>query len=161
MIKAHNLTSLVLALCVLSACCDPYQPTFRPNYVIKVVPTAQGEVAVPPPCPSWSSEISDPFDEQPLPQYGCANARNLASMVERPEDLVQGRALGETRGVTQVGAIRRYDNNQPRGLITPDAEVSQVAATTATTAASSMTGDVTGSSSSSSSSSAATTAAAP
>jgi len=124
--------------------CDPYASTMRPDYVIHVTPTALGSVATPPACPSWATDNSDPFDNQPFPQYGCASARNLAAMVENPDDLVQGRNLANARGVTAVGAIRRYDNNQPRGLLTPAAEVSQTAATTAPTATSSMTGDVTG-----------------
>jgi hypothetical protein len=65
-------------------------------------------------------------------------------MAERPDDLVAGRPIADARGVTEVGAIRRYDNNQTRGLITPDAEVSQVAATTMSTSQSSLTGDITG-----------------
>lgn len=134
----------------LAACESPYAPTPRPDYTIRVMPTAQGNVAIPPTCPDWKTASADPFDNQPMPQFGCANARNLAGMVENPNDLIEGRALANARGVTAVGAIRRYDNNQPRGLITPSAEVSQVAATTAPTAASSLTGDVTAGGSSSS-----------
>ena len=72
-------------------------------------------------------------------------ARNLALQVERPADLVEGRELGPQRGVTAVGAIRRYDNNQTRGLIDPENGADSVAAaTTAVTAQSTLTGDVTG-----------------
>jgi hypothetical protein len=66
-------------------------------------------------------------------------------MVENPDDLLAGRALGKMRGVTAVGSIRRYDNNQPRGLIWTGADANQTAATTAPTASSPMSGDVTGS----------------
>jgi len=150
----------LLALMTLAACVDPYQPTMRPDYTIRVVPTAQGDVAVPPGCPSWTNDTKDPFDEQPDPQFGCSSARNLALTVENPDDIVHGRTLDDARGVTAVGAVRRYDNNQPRGLIWTGTEDNQAATTTASTGTSSMTGDVTGSANAaaSSSSTGATTA---
>jgi len=141
--------------------CDPYQPTMRPDYTIAVVPSAQSSVAIAPTCPSWATQNADPYDNQPLPQFGCASARNLADMVENPDDLVMGRSLAESRGVTHVGAVRRYDNNQTRGLVWTGTEDNQVANTTAPVAASPMTGDVTGGAGSSSSTSAASTAASP
>jgi len=137
---------------VLAACTSPYEPTLRPDYSIRVIPTKQGGLAIPPECPSWAEETADPFDNQPLPQFGCASARNLAAMVEKPEDLVIGRKLDNARGVLAVGAVRRYDNNQTRGLVMPGPDNSQVAITTAPTAASEMTGDVTAGGSSSSTS---------
>ena len=124
--------------------CDPYAPTLRPDYAIRVTPTAQGFVATPPTCPSWATATKDPFDEQPDPQFGCATARNLAAMVENPKDLVEGRPLGNERGVTAVGATRRYDNNQTRGLIWTGNEDNAVAVTTSSASASSLSGDITG-----------------
>ena len=162
----QSLALLAFSVLALSACGDLYDPTMRPDYVIKVTPTAQGSVATLPTCPKWTTDNADPYDNQPLPQFGCANARNLAAMVENPKDLVQGRALDNARGVTSVGAVRRYDNNQARGLVWTGTENNQAAATTSSTASSGMTGDVTGaasasSSSSSSSSSAGASAATP
>ena len=151
----------LFGLMALTACVDPYAPTLRPDYVIRVTPKDaqhQQSVATPPKCPSWNTALADPFDNQPLPQFGCAHARNLASMVENPNDLVEGRSLADARGVAAVGAVRRYDNNQPRGLITPDSDTSQQAVTTAPTPTSAMTGDVTGGAGASSSSSASTSA---
>jgi hypothetical protein len=142
--KINRFTFVFPVILVLTGCVDPYPPTMRPDYVIRVVPTAHGDVAVGPTCASWAFDNQDPYDNQPLPQFGCATAQNLAAMAERPDDLVAGRPIADARGVTEVGAIRRYDNNQTRGLITPDAEVSQVAATTMSTSQSSLTGDITG-----------------
>jgi hypothetical protein len=145
---------LILVAALLTVGCDLYTPTMKPDYTINVVPTAAGAVAVAPTCPSWAENTLNPYDNQPLPQFGCASARNLAMMAERPEDLVKGRELGPTRGVPLVGAIRRYDNNQTRGLIFPSSQPDTVVdVTTASTPASTMTGDVTGSASSSGSSS--------
>jgi len=141
--NAYRPLSLVLGLLALIGCEELYPPTMRPDYTIRVTPTAQGSVAAAPECPSWNDALANPLDNQPLPQYGCASARNLADMVENPNDLVEGRDLGKSRGVTAVGSIRRYDNNQPRGLIMPVSETSQSATTTAPTGASSMSGDVT------------------
>ena len=138
-------SSLLLGFGVLAlaACESPYPPTPHPDYAIRVMPTTKGSVAIPPTCPDWATSTADPFDNLPMPQFGCADARNLAGMIENPNDLLEGRALADARGVTAVGAVRRYDNNQTRGLITPSVEVNQIATTTATVANSQMTGDIT------------------
>ena len=142
------LLTLSCSLLALTACADPYPPTPRPDYTIHVVSTPKGDVAVPPACPSWSTATTDPYDNQPNPQFGCSQARNLALSVEQPEDLVQGRELGPERGVIAVGAIRRYDNNQTRGLLYLSTSLDTAAdATTASSASSALTGDVTGGSS--------------
>ena len=98
--------------------------------------------------------MTDPYDNQLTPQFGCSNARNLALSVERPDDLVHGRELGPQRAATAVGSIRRYDNDQTRGLIDPNTNAdSSLAATTSSAPASAMSGDVTASSAASGSSS--------
>lgn len=137
--------SLLIAssLLVLSACESLYAPTPRADYTIRVVSSPQGSIAIPPECLSWNDAVVNPFDNQPLPQFGCATARNLASQIDNPKDLVEGRSLGDARGVVSVGAIRRYDNDQTRGLLLPATDSSQTAATTAVTGASSLSGDVT------------------
>lgn len=142
--KLSRTLILSIGLLALTGCEDFYVSTLRPDYTIRVTPTPQGSVATAPECPSWNDAGVNPFDNQPLPQFGCANARNLADLVENPDDLVEGRTMGKERGVTLVGSIRRHDNNQTRGLILPTAETSQAATTTSSGAASSMTGDVTG-----------------
>lgn len=137
--------AVCLALLALTACEDPYPSTPRPDNTIRVISTPKGSAALPPKCLSWTAATVDPYDNQLLPQYGCATARNLALEIERPEDLVHGRELGPERGVTAVGAVRRYDNNQTRGLIDPENGTdSTAAATTAANQSSKMTGDVTG-----------------
>jgi type IV pilus biogenesis protein CpaD/CtpE len=133
-----------VGLLTLAACENPYASTLRPDYTIRVTPTAAGNVATAPTCPSWNDESVNPFDNQPLPQFGCATARNLADMIENPKDIVEGREMGKERGVTAVGAVRRYDNNQTRGLIMPSADSSKSAATTSPSSSSSIVGDVTG-----------------
>lgn len=152
--KKHCLKLLLVSLTALSACSDLYEPTLYPDYAIRVIPSKQGSIAVPPECPSWETALANPFDNQPMPQFGCSDAKNLAAMIENPNDLVEGRKLDNARGVLAVGSVRRYDNNQTRGLILSGAETNQAAATTAATGASALTGDVTAGGSSSASTSA-------
>lgn len=135
---------ITLSLIALTAC-DPYVSTPTPDYSIRVMKTPEGMVAIPPTCPSYATDISDPYDNQPQPQFGCATARNLAMMTERPSDLVDPRTLAPTSGVPMVGAMFRYNNNQTRGFIYPvSSPDSAVDVTTMSTAASSISGDVTG-----------------
>jgi len=161
---AFNRALLSLSLLLIAGCSDLYPATPHPDYSIKVMPTATGMAAIPPECASWATDTVNPYDNQTLPQFGCASARNLALMVENPEDLVHGRDMGTGRAVTTVGAVRRYDNNQTRGILdlgsSPD---SSVAVTTSSAPSSSMSGDAAsggGSAAASSSSSAAAPAAA-
>jgi hypothetical protein len=144
-----RITFILLGCVMLAACTDPYTPTARPDYSIRVVPSNHGSVAVPPACENWTTSVTDPYDNQPLPQFGCANARNLALMVERPDDLVKGRDLGPANGVTAAGAVYRYDANEPRGLMWTGQDPNQVGNTTAPTPASKITGLVQSGSSSS------------
>jgi len=158
---------LILGLTALTGCVDPYPPTLRPDYTILVMPTPGGEMAaLPPECPSWATEEADPYDNQPVPQFGCAHARNLALQVERPSELLRGRELGPAGGATAVGSMLRYNTNQTRGLIDTNTSAnSAVAITTASTPASGISGDPAAAStaptSSSSSSAPAATAAGP
>ena len=164
--ERHLLLALFLSISLV-ACDTLFQPTPTPDYRIHVRSGSQGMTAIAPECPAWSGQEASAFDNQPIPQFGCASARNLAMMVDRPDDLIRGRDFGDSSGVMANGAMRRYYNNQTRGLLdlssSPDLSV---AVTTATTATSSLTGDATGSASgsgsgSSSSSSSGSSGAAP
>lgn len=44
---------------------------------------------------------------QPLP-FGCANALNLAAMLNDPADLTRAASLPPARGEAAVGAVSRY-----------------------------------------------------
>ncbi len=153
---------LLLGLTALSSC-SVYDPTPTPDYRIKVMQTPEGMVAIPPTCPGYAEAVKDPYDNQPMPQFGCASARNLALMADRPSDIVKPRDLGPTSGYPMVGSVMRYNNGQTRGLIYPSASTdTAVDVTTSSSATSSISGDITGglsgqSTSSSSSSSSSTT----
>lgn len=145
----------LLAIALATTSCVELPPTPKPDYKIHVKTEGNKTTAVPPTCASWNSDMTDPYDNQPLPQFGCANARNLAMMVERPEDLVEGRPMGAASAVTSLGAVIRYDNNQTRGLLWTGSDPNTVATTTSSTPASSLTGESAKSSGSSGSSSSA------
>jgi hypothetical protein len=142
MVMRLFITPLAFGFIALAGC-TLYDPTPKPDYTIRVVPAPNGTmVALPPTCPSYATATADPYDNQPMPQFGCATARNLAFEIERPEDLVGGRTMGDADGVTTVGAMRRYYNNQTRGLLWTGSDPSQASTSTMSTTTSAITGEV-------------------
>jgi hypothetical protein len=90
-----------------------------PDHTIKLMPSADGKrtIAVPPECLSWHNYANGPLENQPWPQYGCAQARNLAAQVERPEDLVAGKPLGSGDAVLSSASIQNYRAGKTKALI--------------------------------------------
>ena len=138
--RIHTLI-ITFGLFGLTACATGLSPTPTPDYTIRVLSSQSGTVAVPPNCPSWVTEQSNPYDQQPLPQFGCASARNLALMAETPDDLVKGREMGPVSGTKVMGAMRRYNNDQTRGLVWTGSDSNQIATTTSSIAASPISGE--------------------
>jgi type IV pilus biogenesis protein CpaD/CtpE len=64
------------------------------------------------PCPNWANDPVDPYANQGSPYLGCSNDVNLLRMVERPQDLQQGRTLGPASGERQAGAVKAYDTDK-------------------------------------------------
>jgi len=143
------LPSLIFVTMALSACADSYPPTMRPDYTIRVAPSPTGHAATPPTCADWTADLANPYDNQPLPQFGCATARNLAMMVEQPKDLVAARDLGPANGTTAVGSMLRYNSNQTRGLLWTGQDPNVVAVTSASTPSSAISGEASASAGSS------------
>jgi hypothetical protein len=140
-----HITKLVTLLTLISlGACQIYYPTPQPDYTIRVMHSNGNYTAIPPTCMNWSTDTINPYDNQRDPQFGCASARNLALMVDKPSDLVNPHATDEGRAVSDVGAIKRYDNNQTRGLIWTGSDPNQAATTTASTPNSAITGDSAG-----------------
>ncbi len=106
---------LILVLTALTAC----QTAPVPDYRIQLMPSADGRsvIAVPPECPSWASVSNAPHEGGTAAQYGCSQARNLAAMVERPEDLISPRPLGAPDGVVTAGSITAYRTGKTKALI--------------------------------------------
>lgn len=64
------------------------------------------------PCPNWANDPVDDHGNQGSPYLGCTNDINLIKMVERPQDLQQGRTLGPASGERQAGAVKAYDTDK-------------------------------------------------
>lgn len=114
-----TLTALSL-LFALGAC----EMSPKPDNRIRLMPAANGKgtVAVPPECLNWQSAATAPQDNNPWPQFGCAQARNLAAMVERPEDLETPKPLGPADGVASAISIQNYRVGKTKALIDAKAE---------------------------------------
>ena len=110
--------------CLLSALggCAAWENAPAPDYRIGLAPAADGGlIAVPPACPEWRTHNLGSFQNDPWPQYGCASARNLAVMVERPADLAEGRPTGYANAETTTGAMERYITGKTKPLMDPSA----------------------------------------
>ncbi len=79
-------------------------------------------VATPPNCPDWRKPANQNFQNSPASNFGCADAVNLALMVEDPADLLRGRRLGPGDAAGLVHGIQRYRSNL---VIAPTEQVTQ------------------------------------
>jgi len=123
--SAPTLTLSALVLVTLLGGCE-IAP--KPDYRIKVMPAPDGHgfVAIPPECLSWYEYgTGGPSENMPWPSYGCAEAKNLAAMVDRPEDLIEGKPLGPADPVVSAAAISRYQAGKTTPLIDPNADAPQ------------------------------------
>jgi len=107
--------AVLLVLATLGGCADAPKPDHR----IKLMPSADGKhtVVVPPECLSWHDVRLSPEENHPWPQYGCANARNLAAQVDRPEDLMNPKDLGYGDPVYTSATIQNYRSSRTKPLI--------------------------------------------
>ena len=114
---------LVLAAVLLCGCVDVFPTSPTPDYTIRLMPASGGKgvIAVPPECPDWRTTNNGPLENTPWPQFGCANTRNLAAMVERPEELVEGSESGPANGTNVAGSMQRYNEGKAAALIDPNA----------------------------------------
>jgi len=114
--------SLCALLLVTALCGCETAP--KPDNRIKLMPSADGKrvTALPPDCLSWHDYETGPFENHPWPQYGCAQARNLAAQVERPQDVVEGKELGKADGIISSAAQSRYLAGKQTPLIDPYAD---------------------------------------
>ena len=86
-------------------------------------------VATPPNCPDWRKPANQNFQNSPSSNFGCANAVNLALMVEDPADLLRGRPLGPGDAAGLVHGMQRYRSNL---VIPPAGQVTQTSVEAAT-----------------------------
>lgn len=109
---------LIGALALLSGCSAQEA---RPDYRIGVLrdPETGKMVAVPKTCPEWHQYPGDGLENHFRPQFSCFDYYNLAREVERPSDLVVGRAPSTAEAAPGVLSIERYRSDKTKQLINP------------------------------------------
>jgi pilus assembly protein CpaD len=75
-------------------------------------------VATPPRCPNWSGSPETGHGNQPSSNVGCADATNLAEMIDNPRDLMMGRDMGPADAEPGLNAINRYRTDQVKPFLT-------------------------------------------
>ena len=83
------------------------------------------------PCGVWPKDIGpsltrDYNENQPYWNFGCANQRNLAAMVDNPADLVQPRAETPIYTARRTTVVEKYRAGQPSATINPSADTSKI-----------------------------------
>jgi len=82
-----------------------------------LVVTASRMVASAPNCPSMARRSVTTFSfERPIFALGCANLSNLAEMIDDPRDLTDPAPFGGPSGVSEVDAVRRFNENKTTPL---------------------------------------------
>lgn len=69
-----------------------------------------------PDCPNWDRPLLPEFEGSTTSNYGCATNSNLAAMIANPEDLISGRAAGETTAIFTNKALQSIRDVKPTGL---------------------------------------------
>ena len=87
--------------------------SIQPGTVRVVVSRTRAGV---PGCPNWDRPSTPDFDNQQMPNFGCAVNGNLTAMVADPQDLVYGREGGSVvDAATASKAVNAYRSAAPTG----------------------------------------------
>jgi pilus assembly protein CpaD len=83
------------------------------------------------PCGLWPADIGpsmnrDYFENQPYWNFGCANQRNLAAMVDNPADLVQPRAETPAYEMRRTTVVEKYREGTSGATQYPTTDLSKV-----------------------------------
>jgi pilus assembly protein CpaD len=107
---------------------DPRQlPTIRLNYA-KIT-------AVAGPCGVWPDDlgpsVNNPgyLENKPYYNFGCANQRNLAAMVDNPSDLVQPRSETPPYTARRVNAYEKYKKGTTTATVYPESDKAKLSDT--------------------------------
>jgi pilus assembly protein CpaD len=87
----------------------------------EVTVAATRATAIMPACPGWPAMDAAPNDNRVHPNFGCADASNLAAMVADPSDLVTGEAAGSADGERAAAAVSAYRADKIKPLPTVNA----------------------------------------
>ncbi len=85
----------------------------QPGTVRVVVSRTRAQVAG---CPNWDRPAAPDYDNQQMPNFGCAVNGNLTAMVADPQDLIYGREGGSVvDAATASKAVNSYRSAAPTG----------------------------------------------
>ena len=88
--------------------------------------------AVAGPCGVWPEDLGPSIknkgylDNKPYWNFGCANQRNLAAMVDNPSDLVQPRPETPAYTARRTYALDKYRQGQSSATVYPDADKNKI-----------------------------------
>ncbi len=91
--------------------------------------------AVAGPCGLWPEDLGPSiknksyFENKPYYNFGCANQRNLAAMVDNPSDLVQPRPETPAYTARRTAAFEKYRKGEPTSILYPEAEKAKLSDT--------------------------------
>ena len=63
-------------------------------------------------CGRWNTQLGGNHDNAATFGGGCANRRNLESMIQQKSDLTQGRPLGPANAEREAAAVKRYEEGK-------------------------------------------------
>jgi pilus assembly protein CpaD len=83
------------------------------------------------PCGVWPDDIGPSAnrnynENNPYYNFGCANQRNLAAMVENPQDLVQPRGETPVYAGRRSTVLDKYRKGEPTATVNPEAEKGKI-----------------------------------
>lgn len=102
-----------------------YQPT-DPRLFAAIHVSYPRIIADSGPCGVWPDDLGSSIknrsylENRPYHNFGCANQRNLAAMVDNPTDLVQPRAETPANSARRTQAFQKYRNGEPTATVYPE-----------------------------------------
>jgi pilus assembly protein CpaD len=91
--------------------------------------------AVAGPCGVWPDDLGPSiknksyFENKPYYNFGCANQRNMAAMIDNPSDLVQPRSETPAYTARRTAAFEKYRKGTPTTTTYPEAEKAKLSDT--------------------------------
>src|SRR5262249_61550523 len=87
------------------------------------------------PCGLWPEDLGPSYknrsyyENKSYYNFGCANQRNLAAMIDEPSDLVQPRAETPAYTIRRSTAFEKYRKGQSTTTLYPEAEKAKLSDT--------------------------------
>ena len=87
------------------------------------------------PCGLWPEDLGPSvnnkgyFDNKPYYNFGCANQRNMAAMIDNPSDLVQPRAETPAYTMRRTAGFEKYRKGTTTATAYPEADKAKLSDT--------------------------------